>query len=54
MTRARVYERVTEEDALEHAAAFIRRIGADIRYGGDKACYLPKLDVIQLPEPSCF
>jgi antirestriction protein ArdC len=28
--------------------------GADIRYGGDKAYYVPSLDYIQLPPPSAF
>jgi antirestriction protein ArdC len=34
--------------------AFIERIGAEIRYGGDRACYAPGYDVIRLPEPSSF
>jgi antirestriction protein ArdC len=42
------------EDAIEDVEAFIGRIGADVRYAGDKACYVPKLDVIQLPDPECF
>jgi antirestriction protein ArdC len=28
--------------------------GADIRYGGDQAYYVPALDYIQLPHPSAF
>jgi antirestriction protein ArdC len=37
------------EDALEEVDAFIERIGADVRYGGDRACYAPAYDVISLP-----
>jgi antirestriction protein ArdC len=42
------------DDAIEDVEAFIERISADVRYGADTACYRPKLDVIQLPEPSSF
>jgi antirestriction protein ArdC len=42
------------EDALEDVEAFIERIGADVRHGGDKACYMPGYDAIQLPDPGSF
>lgn len=36
------------------AEAFVRRIGADIRHGGNVACYVPSQDLIALPEPRQF
>jgi len=42
------------DDALEDVEAFIEGIGAEIRYGDDRACYMPSRDAIALPEPSCF
>ena len=41
-------------DAIHSVEEFLDRIRADVRIGGDRACYRPKLDAIQLPEPSCF
>lgn len=41
-------------DAIEDVEAFIERVGADVRHGGDRACYMPGLDAIALPEASCF
>ena len=34
--------------------AFIAATRADIRHGGDKACFVPALDFINLPPPSSF
>ncbi len=34
--------------------AIMAHSGADIRYGGDQAYYVPSLDYIQLPDPSAF
>lgn len=42
------------DDAIEDVEAFIARIGADVRHGGDRACYMPGVDAILLPESSCF
>jgi len=42
------------DDALEDVDAFIERIGADVRHGGDRACYMPAYDAIQLPDPQSF
>ena len=42
------------DDAIEDVHAFIERIGATVRHGGDRAFYAPSLDVIQLPEAACF
>jgi antirestriction protein ArdC len=40
----------------EHEAAFtlIEATGADIRHGGDRACYSPSADMIRLPAPGRF
>jgi len=37
-----------------NAAALIAATGADIRIGGDKACYVPSQDFIALPPPSSY
>lgn len=34
--------------------AFAVATGADIRHGGDKACFVPSLDFIVLPDPDSF
>lgn len=34
--------------------AFVSATGADIRHGGDRACYVPFRDFIALPNPSDF
>lgn len=34
--------------------AFVAATGVDIRFGGDKAYYVPSLDYIQCPPPSAF
>lgn len=39
-------------DARMHS--IMANSGADIRYGGDQAYYVPALDFIQLPHPSAF
>ena len=47
----------TESTPIErHAAvdAFVTAQGADIRYGGDRACYVPSQDCIRMPEPERF
>lgn len=36
------------------ADAFVRGTGADIRHGGDRACFIPSLDLIKMPEPGTF
>jgi antirestriction protein ArdC len=36
-------------DRIGDADAFFARVGADVRLGGDRACYVPALDVICLP-----
>ena len=39
---------------LERAGAFIAATGADIRYGGDRACYVPSRDFINMPPVGAF
>jgi antirestriction protein ArdC len=34
--------------------SFIAATGADVRHGGDRACYVPSRDFIALPNPSDF
>jgi antirestriction protein ArdC len=42
------------DEAIEEVEAFITHIGADVRHGGDRACYMPGYDAIQLPDPGSF
>ena len=39
---------------LEYAEAFVRATKADIRHGGDRACYRPAADQIQMPDRDRF
>jgi antirestriction protein ArdC len=41
-------------EALDHVEAFLRRIGAKVLHGGDRAAYSPNFDLITLPEPARF
>ena len=50
----RVGEPKPIEQAIEHVEAFLRQVGADVRHGGNSACYLPSGDFIALPEPGYF
>ena len=43
-----------EEARLAHAEAFIAHTGADIRYGGDRACYAITTDRISMPPFPAF
>lgn len=43
-----------EEARLAHAEAFIAHTGAEIRYGGDRACYAIAADLISMPPFSAF
>ncbi len=36
------------------AQAFFDAIGMDVRYGGDRACYIPSLDQIHMPDVARF
>jgi antirestriction protein ArdC len=41
-------------EAVEKAEEFVAATKADIRFGGDTACYRPRDDAIYMPEPSRF
>lgn len=43
-----------EEARLAHAEAFIAHTGAEIRYGGDRACYALVADRISMPPFAAF
>jgi antirestriction protein ArdC len=43
-----------EHEMVPHAEALIRATGADIRIGGDKAFYVPALDMIALPPKAAY
>lgn len=51
---SRIPEPVPLVDAIAHVEAFLRAVGAQVCHGGDRACYLPALDSIALPEPNAF
>ena len=38
-----------EPERIGHAEAFFAALGADIRHGGNRACYVPSLDQIRMP-----
>lgn len=53
------WEEKPELDLPEHppilvAERFVRSVGADIRHGGNRACYIPSRDLIAMPEPRQF
>ncbi|NBB81762.1 MAG: hypothetical protein GVY36_20380 [Verrucomicrobia bacterium] len=41
-------------DPIQRAEDFARTTGAQIEEGGDKACFIPSLDVIRMPERRRF
>ncbi len=41
-------------EVMANAEAFIRQTGADIREGGEMACYLPEPDYIEMPDRHRF
>ena len=47
-------EAVTPIERDKAAEEYIRETGADIRYGGGRACYIPSKDYIQLPVIDAF
>lgn len=42
------------DQRIETAEAFFAATGADIRHGGDSACYIPSIDRIQMPSFEAF
>lgn len=45
---------MTEREAIDRAESVIQRTGAHISIGGDKAMYVPSLDLIKLPPQQAF
>jgi antirestriction protein ArdC len=43
-----------EPERLAAVEAFVRATGADIRYGGDKACFVPSRDFLTMPPVNSF
>ena len=43
-----------EPERIGHAEAFFAALGADIRHGGNRACYVPSLDQIRMPPFPAF
>lgn len=39
---------------IDAVARFIEATKAEIRIGGNKACYVPSLDIVAMPEPGLF
>src|SRR6266550_2094991 len=44
----------TQLERIEHAEAFFRNVGADLRHGGNQAYYRPSEDHIQMPPFQAF
>jgi len=47
-------DREGEADVIETAEAIIEKTGAVINYGGDRACYVPGIDQIFMPQREQF
>jgi len=43
-----------EPERIGHAEAFFAALGADIRHGGNRACYVPSLDQVRMPPFPAF
>lgn len=43
-----------EVETIEHVERFVSTLGADIRHGGDQACYHPVGDYIEIPDQTLF
>ena len=43
-----------EPERIGHAEAFFAALGADIRHGGSRACYVPSLDQVRMPPFPAF
>ena len=43
-----------EAQRIDHAEAFFAALDADIRHGGNRACYVPALDQIRMPPFEAF
>ena len=51
---SRSVEMLSPERRIEAVEAFITATGADIRLGGNKACYVPAYDFVALPQKHQF
>lgn len=43
-----------EVEAIEHVERFVSGLGADIRHGGEEACYHPVGDYVEIPDQALF
>ena len=43
-----------EAERIGHAETFFAAIGADVRHGGNRACYVPSLDQVRMPPFEAF
>ena len=43
-----------ESERIGHAEAFFAALGANIRHGGNRACYMPSLDQVRMPPFPAF
>lgn len=43
-------EKVEPEGRIEECDNFVINTGADIRYGGNRACFVPSQDILMMPE----
>lgn len=46
---AKAEEIVNEGERIENADAFFASLGSKVSYGGSRACYIPSLDAIEMP-----
>jgi antirestriction protein ArdC len=51
---ARAEHRLNPEQRLEQAERFFATLGAEIRHGGNIACYVPATDIIRMPPFESF
>ena len=45
---------LTEDRRMQDVEEFMRTTGADIKIGGDRACYVPSMDFVALPPLDAF
>lgn len=44
----------SQVETIEHVERFVSTLGADIRHGGEEACYHPVGDYIEIPDQALF
>lgn len=47
-------EALSELERNDRADKWFEQVGADVKFGGDRACYTPVADTISMPEPDQF